>query len=56
MSFDRLHPNRKDQRKPYRKSARFDRSCRTGGKCGWCQSNRTHGTNRRMAEADGRAE
>jgi hypothetical protein len=41
MSFDNVHPNRKDWRKPYHGSKRFDRSCRCGGNCGWCEGNRT---------------
>jgi hypothetical protein len=47
MAFDKEYPNRKDQRKKYRKSASFDRSCRTGGDCPWCKSNRTHKSKRR---------
>jgi hypothetical protein len=31
MSFDNDLPNRKDRRKPYRKSKRWDRSCRNHG-------------------------
>ena len=31
MSFDNDHPGRKDHRKPYRKSKRWDRSCRNHG-------------------------
>lgn len=44
MSFDKDYPNRKDKRKPYRGSGRHTRSCRTGGSCGWCESNRTIAT------------
>lgn len=51
MGFDRQYPNRKDRRKPYRRSARFDRTCRTGGSCGYCRGNRIHGTERRKAAA-----
>ena len=40
MGFDNHHPNRKDRRKPYRRSGRFDRSCRPGGSCPWCIRNR----------------
>ena len=42
MSFDKEYPNRKDWRKPYRKSGKFDRSCRPGGTCPWCINNRLH--------------
>lgn len=41
MAFDNHYPNRKDKRAPYRKSKRFDRSCRNHGSCGYCKSNRT---------------
>lgn len=41
MSFDTNYPNRKDRRKPYRGSQSFDRSCRHGGSCPWCERNRT---------------
>lgn len=42
MSFDKDYPNRKDKLKPYHKSKRFDRTCRTGGDCPWCIGNRTY--------------
>ena len=42
MSFDTEYPNRKDRRKPYRKSAAFDPSCRPHGGCPWCEGNRKH--------------
>jgi len=31
MSFDTIYPNRKDWRKPHRRSKRFDRTCRNTG-------------------------
>jgi hypothetical protein len=40
MSFDKTYPNRKDQRKPYRGSKRFDRGCRNHGKCSRCEEDR----------------
>lgn len=40
MSFDNDYPNRKDHRRQYYKSKRFDRSCRPGGRCPWCKRNR----------------
>lgn len=51
MSFDKKYPNRKDKRKPYRKSKAFDRSCRNHGTCGYCKNNRLHGTHKRLAAA-----
>lgn len=47
MSFDNNYPNRKDIRKPFRKSKHFDRSCRNHGTCPYCRSNRTHSNNKR---------
>ncbi len=41
MSFDTDYPKRKDRRKPYRGSKAFDRSCRHGGSCPYCEGNRT---------------
>jgi len=40
MGFDKEYPNRKDKRKPYRKSKRFDHTCRNHGSCGYCEDNR----------------
>ena len=42
MSFEHNYPNRKDHRKPYRKSKAIDRSCRSHGSCPWCRGNRLH--------------
>ena len=42
MSFDKNFPNRKDRRKPYNKSKRFDKTCRNHGSCGWCREDRLH--------------
>ncbi len=42
MSLDKSIKHGKEKRKPYRKSARFDHSCRPGGSCGWCRGNRLH--------------
>ena len=47
MSFDKSYPNRKDIRKPYYKSAYFDRSCRNHGSCGYCEGNRTYSSKHR---------
>jgi len=41
MSFYKHYPNRKDWRKPYYDSRRFDSSCRNHGACGYCQDRRT---------------
>ena len=42
MSFDKEYPNRKDWRKPYRRSKRFDRTCRNHGSCGYCYNDKTY--------------
>jgi hypothetical protein len=47
MPFDKRYPNRKDWRKPYHGSKRFDASCRPGGDCPYCQSNRNIRNKRR---------
>lgn len=52
MSFDAEYPNRKDRRKPYRTTGRFDRSCRPGGDCPWCEGNRLHADAKRRLSAD----
>ena len=35
----------------YRKSRRFDRSCRNHGSCSYCQDNRHHSNNKRNEES-----
>ena len=42
MSFDKDYPKRKDRRKPYYKSKRFDTSCRNHGSCSWCRRNKLY--------------
>jgi hypothetical protein len=46
MSLDKAIASRKEHRKPYRKSKRFDATCRNHGACAWCRGNRTHKTKR----------
>ena len=52
MSFDNFYPNRKDWRKPYYDSRRFDLTCRHQGSCDWCSSNRQFANKRREPIAD----
>ncbi len=52
MGFDKEYPNRKDHRKPYVKSKRFDKSCRNHGMCSWCQNDRGRGNLRSLVIAD----
>lgn len=47
MSFDHAYPNRKDWRRPYRGSKRFDSTCRNHGACSYCVGNRLHKHRRR---------
>jgi hypothetical protein len=51
MSLDKAIEHGKEKRRPYRGSKRFDRSCRHGGNCGWCEGNRTV-KNKRQIPAD----
>lgn len=38
----RKYGKKRDWREPYRKSRRFDRSCRCHGGCPWCLNNKLH--------------
>jgi len=52
MSFDKYYPNRKDWRKRYRKKCqRWDRSCRPGGSCPYCQGGRKFNDTKRRTGA-----
>lgn len=54
MSHDKAIKHGKEHRKPYRRSARFDKSCRNHGDCSWCEGNRRFfdRKRRRAAEMD----
>ena len=39
--LDKSIKHGKEKRDPYRKSKRFDRTCRNHGACSWCRDNRT---------------
>lgn len=52
MRFDNHYPNRKDWRRPYYRSGRFDRSCRPGGRCPYCYANRMYRTRRELERAE----
>ena len=51
MPLDKAIASGKEQRKPYRGSKAFDRSCRNHRGCNWCERNRAHRKERR-APAD----
>ena len=42
MSLDKAILYGKEHRKPYRKSKRFDKTCRNHGSCPYCRDNRLH--------------
>jgi hypothetical protein len=46
------HKTRKDRRKEYTGSKRFDSSCRCHGSCSWCEQNRTYQDRRDRLAAD----
>jgi hypothetical protein len=49
MSFDKDYPKRKDHRQPYQKRCeQVDVSCRPGGSCPYCRSNRQFRTQKRI--------
>jgi hypothetical protein len=48
MSLNKAIQYGKEYRKPYRGSARFDRSCRNHGTCPWCQEGRKHSERKRV--------
>lgn len=52
MSFDNAHANRKDWRRPYYGSGRFDRTCRPHGSCPYCRRNQTHQDHKARREAE----
>ena len=45
------YPNRKDRRRPYRDSRRFDASCRNHQNCSYCRGNRTYQYRRALEAA-----
>lgn len=42
MALDKAIEHKKEKRKQYRGSKRFDASCRNHGGCAWCEENRKH--------------
>lgn len=52
MSLEKAIEHGKEKRKPYRKSKRFDRTCRCHGSCSWCERNRKHANEIREEAAD----
>jgi len=52
MSLDKGIEHGKECRKEYRKSKRFDRTCRPNGSCEHCRGNRQHNNSKRSRSAD----
>ena len=50
MSLEKAIKYGKEKREPYRKSKRWDRSCRNHGSCGYCEGNRTIQSKRGMED------
>ena len=42
MTLDKAIAHGKSHRKPYRRSKRFDQTCRNHGSCSYCRNNRLH--------------
>ena len=56
MSLDKAIQSGKERRKPYRKSKRFDKTCRNHGGCPYCEGNRMHSTEVRKMKGCGEDE
>jgi hypothetical protein len=52
MSLDKGIESGKEKRKQYRKSKRFDSTCRNHGSCKYCENNRLHNNKKRKTSAD----
>jgi hypothetical protein len=52
MSLDKGIESGKEKRKQYRKSKRFDSTCRNHGSCKYCENNRLHNDKKRKASAE----
>lgn len=51
VALDKAIASGKEHRKPYRRSQRFDQSCRPHGSCPYCKNGRLHNTQRRILAA-----
>jgi hypothetical protein len=52
MSLDKAVEHGKEHRKNFRKSKRFDRTCRNHGSCPYCENNRTYSARKKIQQAD----
>lgn len=51
MSLDKGIRHGKEHRRDYHGSARFDRTCRPHGSCGFCQGNRSNRQHQKLKKA-----
>lgn len=56
MGLEKAIAHGKEHRKQYRKSARFDASCRPHGGCTHCLGNRTHKYTKQIVKSNHREE
>jgi hypothetical protein len=52
MGLEEAICHKKEHRRPYRGSKRFDATCRNHGACPWCRRNRLRGEERRRRAAE----
>ncbi len=52
MSLEKAIKHKKEKRKPYYDSRRFDRTCRCNGSCGYCRGNRLYSYHRNVAKCN----
>jgi hypothetical protein len=52
MSFDKSIESGQEHRKEYRKSKRFDKTCRNHGSCSWCRSDKLYQFNKEVERTE----
>jgi hypothetical protein len=52
MSLDKAIASGDERRKPFRKSKRFDKTCRNHGSCSRCEGDRTYRSRKQRIRAD----
>ena len=50
MGLEKAIKHKKEYRKPYQDSRRFDYTCRNHGSCNYCLDNRMHSSKRRKLD------
>jgi len=56
MSLEKAILYKKEKRRPFYDSRRFDHSCRNNGSCSWCEGNRTHSGTKSKLKTDGQVD